>query len=165
MSDIQLEIADIPDIDGVLDLHARYQVDSITEDDKKDGFVTTPFSKDELIRLVIDEEGLFIAKRNGVVVAYVMAASWGYWASWPMFRFMAEGLSSLEYAGLALTTENSYQYGPVCLDKSIRGSGVLEKIFNFSRQEMSKRFDVLVTFVNKKNPRSYQAHLSFEHIQ
>ena len=159
MSNIQLKIADLSDMDDVLALHSKYQVDSITAEDRKDGFITTAFSKDQLTRLVAEEKGLFIARNNGAVAAYVMAASWRYWAAWPMFRFMAEGLSSLQYAGLRLSAENSYQYGPVCLDKSVRGSGLLEKIFNFSKCEMSHRFDVLVTFINKNNSRSYQAHV------
>jgi len=59
---------------------------------------------------------------------------------------------------LQLTTDNSYQYGPVCIDKSIRGSGALEIMFDFSREHMAKRFPILVTFINKINPRSYAAH-------
>jgi len=40
----------------------------------------------------------------------------------------------------------------------VRGSGVLEAIFDFAREAMSKRFPILVTFINKVNPRSYEAH-------
>ena len=35
---------------------------------------------------------------------------------------------------------------------------MLEKIFDFAREEMSKKFPILVTFVNKIYPRSYEAH-------
>jgi hypothetical protein len=35
---------------------------------------------------------------------------------------------------------------------------VLEDIFDFARDEMSKRYPILVTFINKINPRSYVAH-------
>ena len=55
-------------------------------------------------------------------------------------------------------TENSYQYGPVCIDKSVRGSGVLEALFDFAREKMSKRYPILVTFINKINQRSFNAH-------
>jgi hypothetical protein len=57
-----------------------------------------------------------------------------------------------------LSIENSYQYGPICIDKSVRGTGVLEAIFKFAKVEMSKRFPILVTFVIKTNERSYRAH-------
>lgn len=158
MTNIQLKIAELSDIDGTLDLHFRYQIDSISEEDRADGFVTTPFTKEKLTDLIEREDGLFIAKKDGSVIAYVMAASWDFWSAWPIFSFMVEGLSSIDYQGQTLDVENSYQYGPVCIDKSVRGTGILEEIFDFSLKEMSKRFPILVTFVNKKNSRSYEAH-------
>lgn len=155
---MQLRLAEISDIDQVLNLHFKYQVDSIKEEDKKDGFVTTAFTKEQLIKLIEEEKGLFIALENDQVVAYVMSASWKFWSQWDMFRYMIKYLEELEYLGEKLTTENSYQYGPICIDKSVRGTGILEKIFDFARENMSKKYPILVTFVNKKNPRSYEAH-------
>ena len=57
-----------------------------------------------------------------------------------------------------LTVANSYQYGPVCVDKDYRGTGVFEKVFFASLESMEKRFPYMATFVNKVNPRSYEAH-------
>ncbi|NCO00903.1 MAG: GNAT family acetyltransferase [Epsilonproteobacteria bacterium] len=155
---MKLKIAELSDINKVLKLHFRYQIDSIKEEDKKDGFVTTAFTKEQLTELIEKEQGLFIALKEDEVVAYVMSASWHFWSRWPMFAFMIEHLGELEYLGQKLSVENSYQYGPVCIDKSVRGSGVLEAIFDFAREAMSKRFPILVTFINKVNPRSYEAH-------
>jgi hypothetical protein len=157
-TNIQLKNADLSEIDAVLDLHYRYQIDSIAEEDKADGFVTTPFTKEQLAELINRENGLFIAKKDNEVIAYVMAASWNYWSVWPMFAFMIQELPSLKYRGEILSVDNSYQYGPICIDKSVRGTGVLEAIFEYAKGEMSKRFPILVTFVNKTNERSYQAH-------
>ncbi len=165
---MELKIAELTDIDDVLELHYKYQIDSIAEADKKDGFVTTPFTEQELSNLIQQENGLFIAKKDGKVVAYVMAASWQFWSVWPMFAYMIEDLPNLEYLGQKLSTENSYQYGPVCIDKTVRRSGVLEQIFEFAREKMSERYPILVTFINKNNPRSYEAHtrkLGLEVIQ
>lgn len=156
---ITLKQAELSDIDNVLSLHYRYQVDSISEEDKKDGFVTTPFTQQELTHLITQENGLFIALVEDQVVAYVMAASWDYWSAWPLFAHMIKDLPNLNYLGQTLNTNNSYQYGPVCLDKEVRGSGLLERIFDFARIAMSKRYSILVTFVNKNNPRSMKAHL------
>jgi len=155
---LELKIAQLSDIEDTLKLHYRYQVDSINEEDKKDGFVTTPFTHDQLQALIEEEQGLFIARKDGEVVAYVMAASWQFWSRWPMFAYMIEHLGELTYKGQKLSVENSYQYGPICIDKSVRGSGVLEQIFEFAREQMAKRYPILVTFVNKINPRSFNAH-------
>lgn len=155
---MEFRVANITDIDGVMELHAKYQIDTIAEEDKAEGFVTTSFTREELIKLITDERGLFIAVDNGVVVGYEMSASWGFWSKWAMFRFMIKDLHTIEYKGCTLTVDNSYQYGPVCLDRSVRGSGLLKELFDFAYTQMSKRFPVLVTFVNKINPRSYYAH-------
>lgn len=165
---MQLKIATIDDIDEVLELHSRYQVDSINEEDKKDGFITTAFSQEELTSLIKTEQGLFLVRLEGQVVAYVMCASWKFWSRWPMFVHMIKELPTLNYLGQTLSVDNSYQYGPICVDKSLRGTGVLEALFDFAREEMSKRYPILVTFINKINPRSYEAHtrkLGLEVIQ
>lgn len=155
---MEYKVTTVEDIEKVLALHYRYQVDSIAEEDKKDGFVTTPFTAEQLRSLIDQEQGLFIALDGNEVVAYVMAASWQFWSRWPMFAYMIEGLGTLEYLGQKLSVENSYQYGPICIDKRYRGSGVLEGIFEFARSQMAPRFPILVTFINKINPRSYEAH-------
>jgi hypothetical protein len=69
-----------------------------------------------------------------------MAASWKFWSIWAMFEYMIKDLHNLEYLGQKLSI------------KSVRGSGVLEMIFDFSREHMSKKYPILVTFINKINP-------------
>ena len=155
---MQLSIATQNDIDDVLELHSNYQIDTISPEDKKDGFVTTSFTKEQLTQLINEENALFIARKNGTVVAYVMCGSWKFCSIWPIFTQMIHDLPNLSYLGQTITTENSYQYGPVCIDKSVRGSGALEAIFDFAREEMSKRYPILVTFINKVNQRSFKAH-------
>lgn len=69
-------------------------------------------------------------QKDDKVVAYVMSASWQFWSTWPIFAFMIEDLHEIEYLGQKLSVDNSYQYGPVCVDKSVRESGVLKVIFD-----------------------------------
>lgn len=162
---MQIKVAEFSDIAEILELHYRYQVDSISDADKRDGFVTTPFNKSQLETLIKNEAGLFIARTDGILVAYVMAASWDFWSQWPIFSHMIQGLHEIEFLGQKLSKENSYQYGPVCINKSSRGSGALERIFDFAREKMTKRYPILVTFINKANQRSYEAHTRKLHLQ
>ncbi|WP_199611682.1 GNAT family acetyltransferase [Flocculibacter collagenilyticus] len=155
--DREFRLANVDDIDEILQLHLRYQIDSIDERDKQDGFITTAFNQQQLVELIA-EAGLSIAILNGHIVAYAMAASWQFWSRWPMFAYMMEGLSTLEYKGQQISVENSYQYGPVCVDKHVRGCGVFEGIFAFSLSQMASRYPILVTFINKTNSRSFIAH-------
>ncbi len=93
----QLKRASIQDIEGVLDLQRKYHVKTIEESDKKDGFVTTLFTYDQLKKLVLQENGLFTASKDKKIVAYTMSASWEYWAEWPIFKFMLEELPLLNF--------------------------------------------------------------------
>lgn len=165
---MECRLATLDDIEQVLALQSKYHISTIAQEDKLDGFVTTAFTKKDLEKLIISENGLHIAVEDSKVIAYVMAASWDYWSSWPFFVHMIDNLNELTYLDQVLDIHNSYQYGPICIDKSMRGKGVLEEIFEFSRQQMQKRYPILVTFINKINPRSYEAHvrkLNLEIIQ
>jgi len=167
-SGMAVAVAKPADIDDVLALQFKYHVGSIEAEDKSSGFVTTLFTRDQLTSLIDAEGGLFVVRQDGVLFAYAMAASWGYWSQWPMFAHMLKGLHELEYCGRRLSAENSYQYGPVCIAKAARGSGVLERLFDFARAQMARRYPILVTFINKINTRSFAAHtrkLGLEVIQ
>ena len=155
---IKLRKGKILDIPEVLKLHFKYQIDSIKEEDKKDGFVTTAFTKEELSDLIQKEDGLFLCFKDDILVAYVMCASWKFWSAWPMFKHMMKCLPSLSYKGIQLSEFNSYQYGPICIDKSQRGTDVLPLLFDYARGEMNFKYPILVTFINKNNPRSFSAH-------
>ena len=148
-------IADIPQIES---LQKRYHVSFISEEEKKNGFVTTLFTPEQLTELIEQEDGISLACDGDKVVAYAMAGSWQFWIKWPLFQFMIADLPNTQYLGRTLTTENSYQYGPVCIDMAYRGQGVLQELFAHSARQMGKRYPILITFINHVNPRSYKAH-------
>lgn len=150
--------ASIKDIPRITELQQKYHVSTISDEDRPDGFVTTFFTEDQFQELIEKENGLAIACDGEKVVAYVMAASWQYWSAWPLFQHMIKDLPSTEYLGQKLSTENSYQYGPICIHRDYRGTEVLPNLFEFSRTQMEKRFPILITFINQINPRSYRAH-------
>ncbi len=151
--------ANINDIYGVSQLQKKYHIYTISEEDKPDGFVTTLFTEEQFKELIEKENGLAIACDNDKVIAYAMAASWDYWSAWPLFQYMINDLPNIQYLGYTLSTENSYQYGPICIDKQYRGTEVLPNLFEFSRLQMKDKYPVLITFINQINGRSYRAHV------
>jgi len=150
--------ATIEDITAISELQEKYHVATISEEDKSGGFVTTLFTDEQFKELIEAENGVAIACDGTKIVAYVMAASWEFWATWPLFAYMINDLQNTQYLGQILTTKNSYQYGPICIDKNYRGTEVLKKVFDFSRRQMNERYPILITFINHINPRSYNAH-------
>ncbi|MCE5189579.1 MAG: GNAT family acetyltransferase [Eubacteriales bacterium] len=150
--------ATVEDIPQIQALQKTYHISSIREEDKKNGFVTTLFTAEQMQELIEQENGISITCDSDRVVAYAMAGSWSFWSKWPLFEYMISDLGNIRYAGRTLDTENSYQYGPVCIDADYRGKGILESIFRFSARQMRLRYPVLITFINQINTRSFAAH-------
>jgi hypothetical protein len=155
---INFEIAKNTDIDGVIALQSIYLVFNMTEEEKTSGFVTTPFSVEQL-QEVIRQEGLFIAKDNNKIIAYIFAASWQYFSQWAIFNHMTPLLPTLTFKDFKMTDLNTFQYGPICIDKKYRGKGLINPFFDFMRSNLSKRFPVSITFINKTNIPSQKAHI------
>ena len=150
--------ASMDDFAGIRLLLKANHIDYISEQDKPDGFVTTNFTDTQLENLIVHEHGVTIAKENGKVLSFAMAASWEFWSEWPFFAYMIEKLQEFSFDGQMLTRENSYQYGPICIDKSVRGTGLFEQVFYASLASMKERYPIMATFVNQINHRSYAAH-------
>ncbi len=155
---MEYRIATIDDIEQVLALHFRYHVESISDRDRADGFVTTALTRELLVELIEEENGLVVAVDEDRIAGYLMSASWQYCSKWPLFQYMISRLGELEFKGTTLSDTNSYQYGPVCIDTEYRGTGVLQGLLACSLTVMKDRYPILVTFVNKVNTRSMNAH-------
>ena len=152
-----LRNATIDDIEGVLTLQAKYLLANTPEDERENGFVTTPFTVEQ-IENIIAQDGLFIAENENKVVAYAFAGSWEYFSQWAIFPFMATRFNNYGVENEEVTTENSFQYGPICIDADYRGSGLFQQLFEAMRIAMQKRYPIGITFINKINKRSYEAH-------
>lgn len=150
--------ATLEDFDGIHALLKANHVDYIKEAEKVNGFVTTNMTDDQLTRLIVEQNGVTIAKESGKVLAFAFAAPWSFWKEWPFFAYMIEHLNGYQFEGKTLTTKNTYQYGPVCLDRSVRGSGTFERVFYASLATMRNRYPIMATFINQINGRSYAAH-------
>jgi hypothetical protein len=157
IENIQLEIAKLNDIDGILALQELYLVSNLSEEEKASGFVTTPFTVPQLTE-IIEQEGLFIAKDNNKIIAYIFAGGWDFFSQWPIFNHMTAMFPDLNFLDFDITTTNSFQYGPICIDKKYRGKGLIHLLFEFMRIHIIKRYPLALTFINKTNIPSTKAH-------
>lgn len=145
------------DIPKILKLQEKYLVTNIEEQNKHQGFVTTPFTVEQ-INYVIGENCLFVADDNGTIAAYVFVGSWQFFSNWKIFELMTQKLPELSFKNQQLSAINSFQYGPVCIDEAYRGQNVLIDLFELMRNHLKKRYPWGVTFINKLNKRSFNAH-------
>jgi GNAT superfamily N-acetyltransferase len=161
-----MRIATELDIEGILNLQAQNLYTNLSSDELADGFVTTPFTP-ELIRSLLAQDGAFIAESEGRIVGYILAGGWEFYSQWEIFRLMVDRLPELSFQGKKIAVDRSFQYGPVCVDRAFRGSGILSQLFETMQSNFAPRFPIGVTFINKLNHRSLAAHhrkLNFEII-
>ena len=158
MNDITCRPATENDIEGILSLQERYLFANMTEADKVNGFVTTPFTVQQIKTLIDDSSAFVVTLPSDEVIGYTYAGTWDFFSQWAIFPYMVSRLPQLSYEGHQLTPQNTFQYGPICIDLAHRGNGIFQDLFETMRTAMSHRFPVGITFINKINERSYRAH-------
>ncbi|MGZ9674981.1 GNAT family acetyltransferase [Flavobacterium sp. GNP001] len=149
--------AQLSDIDSVLDLQELYLVTNLSETERAAGFVTTPFTVEQL-KTVIAKKELFLAKEGKRVVGYIFAGSWQFYQQWPIFAYMSSLITQLNFANKNVDLQNSFQYGPICIHKKYRGTGIIKPLFELMRSEMVQKYPLALTFINKANQPSTKAH-------
>lgn len=145
------------DIDGILALQSQNLYANLSAAELAGGFVTTPFTP-ELIRLLLAQTGVFVAEIDRQIVGYMLAGDWNFFSQWEIFRVMTSRLPALKFQGMKIEVERSFQYGPVCIDRTLRGGGILPELFAKMRTSFSPKFPIGVTFINQLNQRSLMAH-------
>lgn len=157
--------AKVSDIEGIKALLRRYHKDTISEEDRPNGFVTTAISDEKLEKLITEENGVTIIADGDDVLGFCFAAPWEFWEEWPLFRHMMDIIPNYSFEGKPLVLEETYQYGPMCIDASIRGTGAFEELFFSSLSMFKDRFPIMLTFVNQINGRSERAHTQKAHMK
>lgn len=146
------------DIEGILALQEKYLYSKLSEKEREEGFVTTPFTHSQIEEIIL-ENGIFIAENeHNTIIAYAFAGSWKYFEQWEIFNFMTARFPLLSFKGMKINIENSFQYGPVCIDKNYRGQGLLNVLFEEMRIEFLKKYPIAITFINSMNTISVMAH-------
>ena len=145
------------DFDGILALQSRNLYTNLSPTELAGRFVTTPFTSDLLGQLLI-QDGVFVAESESKIVGYLLAGDWEFYAQWEIFRLMISRLPELKFQGRELSVDRTFQHGPICIDMAMRGSSVFPQLFELMRSSFALKFPIGVTFINKLNQRSFEAH-------
>ena len=145
------------DIDGILQLQALNLYANLHKSKLSQGFVTTPIT-DAQIKDAIALKGVFVLENSNAIVGYAYAADWDFFSQWAIFHYMVSRFPQLQFQGHKITTSNTFQYGPVCIDKVLRGKGVFPQLFATMRSSLANRFPIGLIFINQINLRSLAAH-------
>ncbi len=154
---MDIRLATAQDIPALLRLQDKYLVVNLSAEEKLGGFVTTPFTEKQMLE-VIANQGLFVAFDGQHLAGYIFVGSWEYYDQWPIFPVMNGRFPQINFIGKPITRQNSFQYGPICIDETYRGTGLVLDLFEKMRQVWQSKYSIAGTFINKLNEKSLHVH-------
>ena len=129
---------------------------NLSSDEKKtEGFLTAEYSLSFLKKINQDSPAV-IAKKNKVV-GYALAVSKKIGKQNKLLNHLINEFDNQKYKDIKLVNENYIVVGQLCLDKSIRGMGYVEKIYSKFRKTY-KNYRYCLTAVDLENKRSSVIH-------
>ena len=155
---IRYKRASPSDYEGILNLQKGNLLVNLSSKQAEDGFLFVEFSEkqfDEINRDLC----VIVAESGNEIVGYLCGTSCRYGTQFPILQTMIGRLNELAIEGNRLTEENTFIYGPVCIAKSARGSGILNSLYQALKEIASLHYYFCILFISDKNPRSINAHL------
>jgi hypothetical protein len=148
------------DLQGILDLQRRNLKKNISNDEAtSQGFLIAEFSPDYLQRLH-EKYAPVIALANDEVVGYAIIATQENRKGNPLIEDLFNQIDTLTYDQIALKNAPYAVIAQLCVDKSVRGQGLVQKLYGHFRSVLENDYSFGVTDVARANTRSLKAHLT-----
>jgi RimJ/RimL family protein N-acetyltransferase len=100
-----------------------------------------------------------IAKDGDTIAGYVIITTKNSYEQHPLLDSLFDSIDALNYNDTPLKDVNYILVGQLCVGKAYRGTGLVQKMYNYYQQSLSKSYQYLITDVAQENPRSIKAHL------
>ncbi len=138
-ADYDIELATRDDVSGILDLQERNL-------SSRGGTLSVPFSR-SWFETAIAGEQMIVARKNNLVVGYVVFSSFAAQAHVPLVKAMLDAYPA---------RPGAYNYGPICVSENERGRGLAGAMFAALRQRLKGREGI--AFIRRDNAASLLAH-------
>lgn len=148
------------DLRQILALQAANLPEALEPGEREEqGFVTLVHDL-PLLRAMNTPWPHIIATEEGrdEVVAYALVMLHAMRSRLPALGPMFDRLGRLDYRGRPLGGYRSYIMGQVCVARAHRGRGLVGRLYDEHRARMSPHFDLMITEIDRANPRSMRAH-------
>jgi hypothetical protein len=145
------------DYPGILALQEANLFDNLSIEARADGFLSARFSRAQFEQMNADV-AVMVATDDERVAGYLCASSVAFNRQFPLLTAMIQRYDDVSFHGRLLAGQNTFVYGPVCIDRAERGRGVLRSLFGALRREVAGSFEAGVCFVAAGNARSLAAH-------
>jgi GNAT superfamily N-acetyltransferase len=146
------------ELEQILDLQRANLAANIGADEASaQGFVTAVHDLETLQRMHALAPSIVARGVNGLAgYALSMCIEARAWV--PILEPMFQLFETLSWRERPLLEARCYVMGQVCVAKPFRGQGVFDALYQGHRDHYLDRFELLVTEVSVRNPRSLRAH-------
>lgn len=124
----------------------------------KEGFVTAEYTVDFLTKMH-EVHPSIIAKDGDTVVGYALVATAPIREQHPLLADLFNTIDKLNYKGIPLKGSKYVVVGQLCVGKGYRGQGLVQRMYEFYRENLKHQYDYIITDVVQTNERSIKAHL------
>ncbi|MFT6334647.1 MAG: RimJ/RimL family protein N-acetyltransferase [Halioglobus sp.] len=146
------------DLNQILKLQKANLKSSISlEEYKKEGFVTLEHDI-KLLEELNAPYAHIIAKDGLKVIGYALVTIPEKISSIPFLQATIEELRDVEYHQNKVLDLKYFIMGQVCIDKSCRGQGIFQGLYQKMKDEMKSDFEIIITEIETNNKRSMRAH-------
>ena len=149
------------DFQGILKLQEINHKDSVSDELKnREGFVTVKHDLD-LLQEMANLDPQIIAKFDDQVIGFALVMSTKLKDSIDVLKPMFTELESVEFQNKAINNLSYYIMGQICIAEKWRKKGLFTALYNEHRNRLFPKYQLCITEVSEKNPRSLRAHLRY----
>ena len=149
---------DTSELKQILSLQAENLPSALSgEEQEQQGFVTVQHDF-PLLRDMAEIHGHVVAVANNRVVGYALVMLPNFANRVPKLQSMFERLGHLSYRGRPVPALRYFVIGQICVAHDYRGKGVFKGLYQQMKTSMSPFYEVTITEVATRNPRSRRAH-------
>ena len=146
------------DYEGMVKLQRANFISNLSAAEALDGFLSIEYTEEQFEE-INNDAGIAVALSDGELVGYLCGASCGYSRQFPILNAVVQQFSNRTIRERGMTEANTFVYGPVCIGRSFRGTGVLQGLYKTIKEIAGPRYGHCVLFISDRNPRSLNAHL------
>jgi hypothetical protein len=146
------------DIDDLLDLQAQNMPQALNQySQRSQGFLTVQHNA-ALLRAMMAAAPQVILRDRAVLAGYALAMPVAMREAIPVLVPMFEQLEQLHFQDKPLQQIPYIVMGQICIASSYRGQGFFELLYDGLRLHLSDTYEIIITEVSTRNPRSLRAH-------
>jgi hypothetical protein len=157
--DIRIKLVEtVEELQGIRDLQEANLSGKISaEEAAREGFVTASYTMD-FLKAMHEAHPSVIAKHGDRVVGYALVATQDVRHGHPLLEDLFDKLDLIVLEGVPVKDRNYVVVGQLCVAKSHRALGLVQRMYGFYREQLSNTYDCCLADIVQANVRSLRAH-------